>query len=168
MADLVPLVLKLSCFVCQFLFFPSRSRRRWPAGTRACRTACVWATLPPSGMEPPSPNSGQTDTPSRTSSSEGVYRHKHILHFVCSVYENADNRLFSRVLGSKSESTHSGRTLRGSGSCWGSGNLPPWPRRLHPASNRTGARAGTMARRMKRKIINNGSITSHTQSFLNC
>ena len=150
--------------MCRFLLSPSQSRRRWPAGTKACRTGCVWATSPPSGTEPPSPSSGQTDTPSRTSSSEDAYRHKHVLHFVRSVYENADNRWFSHVLGSKSESTHSGRTLRGRGSCWGSGNLPPWPRRLHPALNRTDARAGTMARRMKRKIIKNGSITS----FLNC
>ena len=50
------------------LFRPSR--RRWRAGTRACRTACVWATSPPYGTEPPLPSSGRTDTPSRTSSSQ--------------------------------------------------------------------------------------------------
>ncbi len=79
----------------------------------------------------------------------------YVLHFVHSLGENVHTRLFLRVLGSKSESTRSGRTLKGRGSCWERGNLPPWPRHLRPASNRTDERAGATARRMKRKITNN-------------
>lgn len=66
------------------------------------------------------------------------------------------------VLGSKSESVLSGKTLRSRGSCWGRGNLPPWPRHLHPVWNRTNERAGAMAMRMKRKIANSSSLTSHS------
>lgn len=65
----------------QFIFFCSQSRRRWPAGTRACRTVCVWATSPPYGTEPPSLSSGQMDLPSRTSSSQHANRHKHMFSF---------------------------------------------------------------------------------------
>lgn len=57
-------------FFCSGLLMFRPSRKRWRAGTRACRTACVWATSPPCGTEPPSPSSGRTDTPSRTSSSQ--------------------------------------------------------------------------------------------------
>lgn len=76
-------------------------------------------------------------------------------HFVLSAYKNDNTKLFLHVLGSKNESTRSGRTLRGRGSCWERGNLPLWPRRLHPASNRTSERAGATARRTKRKITVN-------------
>lgn len=63
------------------LFFYSQSRRRWLAGTRACRTACVWATSPPYGTEPLSLSSGQMDMPSRTSSSPHAHRPKHMFRF---------------------------------------------------------------------------------------
>lgn len=68
--------------------------------------------------------------------------------------ENVHTRLFLCVTGSKSESTRSGRTLRGRGSCWERGSLLPWPRHLRPVSNRTNERAGATARRTKRKITN--------------
>ena len=70
------------------------------------------------------------------------------------------------VPGSKSESTHSGRTLRGRGSCWGRGSRPPWPRHLHPAWNRTNERAGATARRMKRKITAKLLSTFYCSSVL--
>lgn len=76
-------------------------------------------------------------------------------YFFRSAYKNDNTRLFLRVLGSKSESTRSGRTLRGRGSCWERGNHPLWPRRLHSASNRTSERAGATARITKRKITVN-------------
>lgn len=80
---------KRRCFVsvhgCNFHFVIKRkknvcsqSRRRWHAGTRACKTVCVWATSPPYDTELPSLSSGQTVTRSRTSSSEHSHRHERI------------------------------------------------------------------------------------------
>lgn len=60
---------------------------------------------------------------------------------------------FFSVLGSRNKSTHSGRTLKGRGSCWERGNLQ-WSRCLHPTWNRTSERAETMGRRMRRKHKN--------------
>lgn len=64
-----------------FVFLRSQSRRRWLAGTRACRIVCVWATSPPYGTEPPSPSSGPMDTPSRTSSSQHANRRRRMFTF---------------------------------------------------------------------------------------
>lgn len=145
MVDSVPEISLNGCFC-------SRSRRRWLAETKACRTACAWATSPPCGTEPPSLNSGQMDTPSRTSSSQHAHRHIHWSKY-CMCCSQAWSRklVYLHVAGNRSESTRSGRTSRGRGSCWGRGNLPLWPRRLHPAWSRTNARAGVTARRAKRK-----------------
>lgn len=76
------------------------------------------------------------------------------LHFVRAACEHVHSRLLLRVLGSRSGSTRSERILRGRGSCWERGNLPPWPRHLQPAWSRTSERAGATARRVKRKITN--------------
>lgn len=132
------------------LFRPSR--RRWRAGTRACRTACVWATSPPYGTEPPSPSSGRTDTPSRTSSSECSTEARSRFGGCALSLSDGTARFCS---GSRSGSARRGRTSRGRGSCWGRGSRRPWLRHLHPAWNRTSERAGATARRMKRKMTFN-------------
>lgn len=129
------------------LFRPSR--RRWHAGTRACRTACVWATSPPYGTAPPSPSSGRTDTPSGTSSSQLNWNQKQLLWLCCRP------ECFCHSSGSRSGSARRGRTLRGRGSCWGRGSRHPWLQHLCPAWNRTSERAGATARRMKREITFN-------------
>lgn len=129
------------------VFFLSQSRRRCLAGIRACRIVCAWVISPLYAMEPPSPSSGLMDLPSRTSSSQhatGTH-----LAFCPFPYKSVNTRLVC-VLGSKSESVLSGKTLRSRGSCWGRGNLPPW--HLRPVWSRTNERAGAMAKRMKRKI----------------
>lgn len=59
--------------------FCSQSRRRWLAGTRACRTVYAWVTSPQCATEPPSPSSGQMAMPSRTSSSQHAHTYAGIL-----------------------------------------------------------------------------------------
>lgn len=98
--------------------FCSQSRRRWLAGTKACRTACAWATSPPCDTGPPSLSSGQMDTPSRTSSSQHAHRHKHWSKYCMSRSQEWSRKLvYLHVAGNRSESIHSGRTSRGRGSC---------------------------------------------------
>lgn len=138
-------------FFCSDLLLFRPSRRRWRAGTRACRTACVWATSPPYGTEPPSPSSGRTDTPSRTSSSRRSTEANSRL-CGCAVNQGDGTAWVCRCSGSRSGSARRGRTSRGRGSSWGRGSRRPWLPHLHPAWSRTSERAGATARRMKRKM----------------
>lgn len=78
--------------------------------------------------------------------------------FFYSAYRNAYARLSLHVVGSKSESTLSGRTLRGRGSCWGRGNLPPWPKRFHPTWSTTNEKAEATAKRVKRTVTRSRSL----------
>lgn len=159
----------LFCFFCAcnvlliyfFICVWSQDRRRWHAGTRACRTVYAWVTSPPYATELPSLSSGQMDMPSRISSSQNANGHKRtfkLLFFFYSAYRNAYARLSLHVVGSKSESTLSGRTLRGRGSCWGRGNLPPWPKRFHPTWSTTNEKAEATAKRVKRTVTRSRSL----------
>lgn len=65
-------VLLIYFFICVW----SQDRRRWHAGTRACRTVYAWVTSPPYATELPSLSSGQMDMPSRISSSQNTNGHK--------------------------------------------------------------------------------------------
>lgn len=152
-------VLLIYFFICVW----SQDRRRWHAGTRACRTVYAWVTSPPYATELPSLSSGQMDMPSRISSSQNTNGHKRtfkllFIYFFYSAYRNAYARLSLHVVGSKSESTLSGRTLRGRGSCWGRGNLPPWPKRFHPTWSTTNEKAEATAKRVKRTVTRSRSL----------
>lgn len=141
-------------FFCSGLLMFRPSRKRWRAGTRACRTACVWATSPPCGTEPPSPSSGRTDTPSRTSSSQRSTQAKSRFSG-CAVKLSDGTAWFCHSSGSRSGSARRGRTSRGRGSCWGRESRPPPLPHRHPAWSRTSERAGATARRMKREMTFN-------------